>query len=143
MKYLFFTLMMTLSLYTLGQDRSELIRERIKTQKIGFITQKLNLSSSEAQVFWPVYNEYEADRESLRDKLHNLRSKGDSGTVSPTGLLNEYLAIRKQEYELETRYVTKFKTVIPDEKIVKLLTLEQDFKEELTRRIKQRMRTED
>ena len=32
--------------------------EQIKTLRIGFITKSLNLTSQEAQQFWPIYNEY-------------------------------------------------------------------------------------
>ena len=38
----------------------------MKAHKIAYITQKLNLTSEEAQVFWPVHNE-------LENKLHELR----------------------------------------------------------------------
>ena len=31
--------------------------ERIQSEKIAFITQELDLSPEEAQVFWPVYNQ--------------------------------------------------------------------------------------
>ena len=36
--------------------------ERLNNYKIGFFTKKLDLSSSEAEKFWPVYNEYQTQR---------------------------------------------------------------------------------
>ncbi len=41
-------------------ERQERMQSRIESQKIAFITQKLDLSPSEAQQFWPIYNEYQA-----------------------------------------------------------------------------------
>jgi len=48
--------------------------ERIKAQKMAFITNKLNLSSEEAQLFWPVYNDFFKNKELLnREKTSNQR----------------------------------------------------------------------
>ena len=43
-------------------------REKIKSLKVAFITDRLELSAKEAQQFWPVYNDYEDKREALRQK---------------------------------------------------------------------------
>ena len=43
-------------------------KEKIEAMKVAFITQKLDLSSKEAQVFWPLYNDYQ-------DKLQALRKQ--------------------------------------------------------------------
>src|SRR6476620_10673268 len=40
--------------------------EKIEALKIAFITQKLQLTSDEAQKFWPVYNQYENEIRSLQ-----------------------------------------------------------------------------
>src|SRR5574340_591376 len=60
--------------------------EKIQALKIAFITQKLQLTSSEAEKFWPIYNEYENEINALRtnrngdvleneEKLLNIRKK--------------------------------------------------------------------
>ena len=36
--------------------------EKLNAYKIGFFTKKLNLSSREAEIFWPVYNEYQKQK---------------------------------------------------------------------------------
>ncbi len=40
-----------------GQNRPD--KDKIKSLKIAFITERLDLSTKEAQTFWPIYNEYE------------------------------------------------------------------------------------
>ena len=42
--------------------------EKIKSLKVAFITEKLDLSSAEAQTFWPIYNDYQEKRAALRKK---------------------------------------------------------------------------
>ena len=45
-----------------NQDRNE----RIEATRIAFITERLNLSSKEATVFWPVYNEFSNQLKKIR-----------------------------------------------------------------------------
>ena len=40
--------------------------EKIRTLKTAYITQELSLTPSEAEKFWPVYNEYDSKRTKLR-----------------------------------------------------------------------------
>ncbi|MBQ0741530.1 sensor of ECF-type sigma factor, partial [Aquimarina celericrescens] len=47
-------------------------REKIKAFKIAYITEKLNLSSKEAQEFWPIYNNHEEIIENLRKEKRKL-----------------------------------------------------------------------
>ena len=41
-------------------------KEQIAAFRVAFITKELSLTSREAQLFWPVYNEYQDKLESLR-----------------------------------------------------------------------------
>jgi hypothetical protein len=40
--------------------------EKIEQLKIAFITKHLKLTTDEAQKFWPVYNQYEAEKKQAR-----------------------------------------------------------------------------
>jgi hypothetical protein len=42
------------------------IRERIKAQRIAFITQRLALTPDEAQKFWPVYNQFSDELDGVK-----------------------------------------------------------------------------
>jgi len=51
-------------------------REKIKSLKIAFFTEKLDLSSEEAKAFWPMYNEHEEKIEAFRKRERTqLRNK--------------------------------------------------------------------
>ena len=49
----------------IDQGRGNL-QERIDAQRVAFITEKVNLTPEEAQVFWPLYNRYRNQLEGLR-----------------------------------------------------------------------------
>ena len=42
--------------------RGQNFQDRIKAQKIAFFTEKIQLTVQEAERFWPVYNEFENDK---------------------------------------------------------------------------------
>ncbi|WP_158973491.1 hypothetical protein [Cellulophaga sp. L1A9] len=110
--------------------------DKIKTLKIAFITERLNLSSKEAQTFWPIYNEYQSKREELHIKGHDeIRKKFDeSEKLSESDsakLLDKYLQYEKEEEELEQTYLRKITKVISAKKTLLLIRSEGDFKRKL------------
>ena len=61
--------------------------ERIKALKTAYITEKVDLSSSEAEKFWPIYNKYEKELHQLkvikrREILRGLQDKGGVDIMS-------------------------------------------------------------
>ena len=51
-------LLTSFNFYAQGDNMKEK-REQIKTMKIAFLTTELDLSSTEAEKFWPIYNTFE------------------------------------------------------------------------------------
>lgn len=117
-------------------------REKIEAMKIGFITQKLNLTPEEAQKFWPVYNKFsdemEKSRKGYRGKVMEETSDVDNmSNADAEKALNDMIAYRAAEVELLKKYTTEFKKVIPSQKVVKLFLAEQEFKKELLKQLKE------
>ena len=82
MKRLIPILILLISFSGFAQRGGE-IQEKIKAQKIAFITDKLELTSEEAQQFWPIYNEFEAKVEKIKSEdLRPLKREMRQGDVS-------------------------------------------------------------
>jgi Skp family chaperone for outer membrane proteins len=116
-------------------------REKIEAMKVGFITQKLDLTSEEAQKFWPVYNrfaeEMEKSRKDFRGKMMEEVKDVDLMTDAEANkALNDMIAYKTSEVELFKKYNQEFKKVLPTKKVVKLYLAEQEFKRELLRKLK-------
>lgn len=118
-------------------------RERIKTLKVAFITEQLQLSSKEAQLFWPIYNEHEEKMEAFRrnerqkfaGRLANLSSVSES---EATSMLTEYLNLQEQKQKEDKRFISNLKNVISDKKIIKLIRAEEGFKKRLLEQYRRR-----
>lgn len=117
-------------------------QQQIESYRIAFITEKLNLTPKEAAVFWPVYNEYEEQVKAMRmkdrDRVRNFREKASPTEQDGEKFISEHLAFRQQELDLTKKYMAEFRKVLPAAKAALLLTLEQEFKMQLLRRIKDR-----
>ncbi len=117
-------------------------REKIEAMKIGFITQRLNLTPEEAQKFWPVYNRFNDEMEKVR-KGNRARAMEDAGDMEnmtdaeAEKALNEMIANRSAELEIIKKYTAEFKKVLPAQKVVKLFVAEQAFKRELLKKLKE------
>ena len=96
--------------------------EKIQALKIAFITQKLALSSDEAQRFWPVYNQYESE---IRGAFRENRD-GDV-IENDERLLN----IRK-------KYRPEFVKVLGESRRNKLFSAEREFRGVLLQHLKNR-----
>ncbi len=118
-------------------------KERIEQLKIAFITKELDLSSEEAEKFWPVYNEMADElkserksRKKLSSELKDGMEKMSEGDVKKK--TTEILDSEIHEAELKKEYTEKIADIIGYKKATKLLSLEQRFKRELLNKLKER-----
>ncbi len=140
---LMITIVMISSLQMHSQRKDN---ERIKAFKTAFITNALDLTSKEAQAFWPIYNEYnktihKVKNEKNRQLRQQARAKGGIDNISNNEakvLLDEYINIDVKVLEAKKLLNTKLNGVIPPKKILKLFKAEQDFNKELLKRFRQR-----
>ena len=106
-----------------AQDLREKRTEKIQALKIAFITQKLELTSDEAQRFWPVYNRYETDIKQVM-----MDNKGDADAIDSE---EKILSVKK-------RYKSEFYKVIGQPKTNTLFNAEREFRGVLMRHLKNR-----
>lgn len=111
-----------------GQNQENL--QKVETAKIGFITQRINLTTSQATVFWPLYNDYSTKKKEYRTLLKKMRE--ETGNLSATdekilGNLKETFTLRKKEIDLDAEYFEKFKKVLSARQLAELYKAEQEF----------------
>lgn len=118
-------------------------KEQVESMKVAYITQKLDLSPEEAQVFWPVYNQYRNELDKIREaRRKEIKSAGDDFSGMSDAELEKFvdgeMAFRQSELDVLKKYHNQFKKVLPIRKVAKLYRAEEDFKRELLRRLGER-----
>ena len=120
-----------------GQARARGRLNQLENAKIGYLTTKLALTQEQAQQFWPLYNEFSNKRRDLNRRLRQLRAT-DPATLSNqqlTANLNQLLALRQQEVDLEKDYLTRFQQVITPRQTAQLYLAERQFTREVLQRV--------
>jgi len=115
------------------------LKEKLKASHAAYITKELDLTESEAQKFWPVYNAYRAEIEELRSDADwkPIESMTDKEAED---VLNRQLDTKAKEVELQKKVVQKLKAIIPARKIILLWKAEKEYREKVISNIKKRRR---
>lgn len=138
---------LTFSFGSFAQQKSdkrsnmEAKKEKVKAMKIEHITQKLALTTEEAEKFWPIYNKHESDKRALKKNIKEdfHKKKIDEMTDEEvTKIVNAGIELREKELALHKVYVADLKKVLPIKKIAKLHVAEKSFKKHLLKQLKNR-----
>jgi Spy/CpxP family protein refolding chaperone len=109
-------------------------RERVRAEKVAFLTEQIDLTESEAQVFWPIYNEIQkAQRESFEavKKAYDAMEKGvqDGKTGKEMEkLVKAYVDAKEKNEGFETKYMNKLLKALPAEKVARYYVAEERFR---------------
>jgi len=137
-KSLFLTLALLLvSFAAWGQNMKE---NDLATVRIGYLTKKLSLTPEEAQVFWPVYNQYQDElkvvKKEMRVEHRQARKNFDIMTdAEVANMVDNYVEMKGKEYEVFLKFHKEFQKVLPIRKVAKLYQAEQDFTRLVLKRI--------
>ena len=116
-------------------------KEKIMSEKIAFLTMEMGITPEEAQVFWPVYNQVDKERdEAIRSVFRSYKAVEDAvaagkGEKELNKLLDEYLAALKAQGEVEQKAYKEYAKVLPMEKLAKLYVAEEKFRRQHIRKL--------
>ncbi len=121
-------------------------KDQIDLLKTSFITKELNLTSSEAEAFWPVYNLYNKEIHELRGSLEFGRPKRGREESKPEDvseeearkLIKNSIEIEKKIVENKVKMIEELLKVLPAKKIIKLHRAERDFNRRILQEYRKR-----
>lgn len=116
-------------------------RQKIKALKAAHITSELNLTSSEAEKFWPVYNTSEKKYQQLRHESRQLRRKLKEGfdEISENEakeVLQKSIDLQNKMHQERNKLTADLIKFLPAKKIILLKKAEEDFTRKLIKKIK-------
>lgn len=111
-------------------------RERLNNYKIGFFTKKLNLTSEEAEKFWPVYNEYQDQKNSIQiERVKLIRdfklNENNLSNAQLTEIGDKFVNSLAQESSLAVSFHKKLKEVLLPAKVITYYQAENQYKAQL------------
>jgi hypothetical protein len=124
-----------------AQDQSaaatnmQILREKVKADKKLVVAANMELTDAEAKGFWPVYEAYQKDLQSLNERLkkailsyadaYNNRTLTDQTAKQ---LADEALAIDEQEIKMRKASAAKLTPILPGKKIARYLQIENKIR---------------
>lgn len=116
--------------------------KEIKAQKTAYLTTKMELTLEESQKFWPVYNQYDKELETMRKERRDahkaLRASSELTENEAAAAIDKELAAQQKELDLRKRYSVEFRKVVGAKKTLMLARAERDFNRELLKRLRDR-----
>ena len=109
-------------------------RERVRAEKVAFLTEEIDLTESEAQVFWPIYNEIQKAQRDGFDAVKNAYDAMAKGVEEKKGskemekLVKAYIDAKEKNEGIETKYLNKLLKVLPAEKVARYYVAEEKFR---------------
>src|SRR5664279_1229318 len=136
MKKILFLLLIILTFPVIRTEAQNSNLEKLNNYKIGFFTKKINLTSTEAEKFWPAYNDFQSQRNKIqleklsinRDFNLNENSLSDS-QLEEMG--DKYVDCLVRESNLEVTFHQKLKELLPPAKVIRYYQAENQYKLQL------------
>ncbi len=136
-------LMFLITLVAFGQHKDG-NKERIKQLKVAHLTEQLDLSSSEAEAFWPIYNAHEKAMLSYRKSEKEAQSviKSDAAAalseLEAGKALNKLLTIKQEKHQERISYMKKVRKVLSSKKTLLLIKAEEGFNRRLLKQMREK-----
>ncbi|UQD56552.1 sensor of ECF-type sigma factor [Flavobacterium sp. K5-23] len=119
-------------------ERMKEKKEQIKALKVAFFTTELDLTSNEAERFWPIYNTYDDKQFEIRHKkmkafVHKMDDNAlDKMSEKEASTLLSLLSSSEEDlFLLRKKLNNDLKEILPSVKIIKLKKAEDNFNRKL------------
>lgn len=117
-------------------------QQEIKSQKIAFFTDKIGLTPEEAQIFWPIYNDYWAKKNKIiagrKEKMTYFADNSDNmSNDEMIQYADQYIRYEIELSALLDEYHKEFKKILPINKVMKIYLADYEFKTYLLKKIRE------
>jgi len=135
---IFLLLLNTISVFSQNSKK-----DRIKSLKVAFFTEHIDLSAKEAQQFWPAYNKFEENLEAIRGEeretfsyIHdNIETMDESMAKKALESLETF---EEDKIEAREKLLKELKSVLSYRKTLIFIRAEGDFNRNLLQILKGR-----
>ena len=127
MKKIIVAIIVIASSFTLAQESYfGLLRQDLATKKVALITEVMQFTDKESEVFWPLYREFDFENAKLGDEMLKLIKDYAAHFENITDekaveLMNKNFDLQKKGLDLKRDYLKKFSKIIAPARAVKFM----------------------
>jgi hypothetical protein len=128
-----FLIFLNLTVNAQPGESHEARMEKYRSEKVSFLTTRLDLTPAEAEKFWPIYNQMEKERWEAQKARRDLENKVSAAEESLSDndvikLTRDFAGSMQKEGALIASYNEKLLKVLPPKKVLKLYKTENEFR---------------
>ena len=108
--------------------------DKMKAERVAYLTSAMDLTPAEAEKFWPVYNDMERERKEAFRRVITAYKALDEGLKANkpekeiSVLLDKYVTEMKNSRNVEAKYTPIFRKIVSVEKVAKLFVGEEEYR---------------
>ena len=111
-------------------DEIEMVRSLVRMERKAAIEQAMELAPTESQLFWPIYNEYDAEKVKVNDRTVKLITDyaavyPDIGDARAEALLDESFDVESDVLNLKQKYARRFAKVLAPARVARFFQIER------------------
>ncbi len=137
-------LLTSFTFYAQGESMKEK-KEKVQALKVAYLTTELDLTTTEAERFWPIYNTFDDKQFELRHmKMKAYKNQMNDAAIDKMSEKEANILISQMEntdeelFLLRKNYIQNLKKVLPAVKIIKLRIAEEGFNRKLLQQYRDR-----
>ena len=118
-----------------GNTDMEILAEKIKADKKLLVRLNMTLTDEEASNFWPLYDAYQKERETVNRELGRLivefseaYAKGPIPNETAKRIRNDFYALEEKELRLKRANADKMDKVLPPWKVTRYMQIESKIR---------------
>lgn len=113
--------------------------QRVQAAKVGYLTERLALTATQAERFWPVYHQYESEIRLINKEGRQARRAGRNTDMTETEIkqsLDELRQWQEARIAAQRKYEPQFLRVLSARQVADLYTAEREFNALLLKRLR-------
>ncbi|HQU32574.1 MAG: hypothetical protein HRU72_14575 [Planctomycetia bacterium] len=112
-------------------DNMQILVDKVRADKKLIVADNMQLTENEAKGFWPIYSQYQDELFLIRARsaklISDYRNAYNNNAMTEDvarTLLDEYINIESLTLKLRKKYISKFREVLPETKVVRYYQIE-------------------
>ena len=113
----------------------EILAEKIKADKKLLVSTNMSLTEEEARNFWPLYEGYQKELQTVNGELANLivefaeaYGKGPLPNETAKQILDDVFTLEEKEVQLKRTYADKMRKDLPASKVTRYMQIENKIR---------------
>lgn len=136
MKPFFTLLFLTLFSFAAGAQGND--KSRVQAIKTSFIADRLKLTPSQAEQFWPMYNRCQAERRNLKQSYGGAKVRPGQDPEDAMRFLDDNMEYKQRDLAIQKRCNDDYLKVLSPQQTAALVEAERDFRKMLLDELRER-----